>query len=252
MLNKKIIANNFSKAASNYDKEAFVQNYAAAEICKIINPFIDNLSDKKIIDLGSGTSAIYKNFSTSNKSQFFEVDLSLAMLQKTPNKSSKLIVADIENLPIKNESFDIIISSFALQWLQDFNKIFSNFHKILKKDGILAFCIPTDETLDKLREASEITGCNFHFNKLPKITDLEKDLQKCGFLKEIIKSEVVKLDFNGAIEALKHFKKTGATYSEQKKFITKKQLLNFDQFYLKESDKFTFMWNISYLILRKI
>ena len=251
MLNKKLIAHNFSKVAFSYDNEANVQKHAATKICEILNPFVKNLSDQKIIDLGSGTSEIYRNLSKCTKIQLFEIDLSLAMLQKTSNKTCLAIAADIENLPIKNESFDIIISSFALQWLQDFNKIFEAFNKILKKDGILAFSIPTDESLDKLREASEISGCNFHFHKLPKTTDLEKNLEKCGFLKEKIESEIIEMEFNNAISALKHLKKTGANYSEKTKFITKKQLYNFDKFCLKESDKFKFMWNISYFILRK-
>jgi len=248
--NKKIIANNFSKAASNYDNEAKIQAHAAAKLCKISSAFIKNKI--KIIDLGSGTSAIYKNLILPDKSSFFEVDLSLAMLKKTTNKSSNPIVADIESLPLKKESCDVIISSFALQWLENFEKSFDNFYHILKKDGILAFCIPTNESFDKLKEASKNSGCNFYFNELPTITDLEEKLQKCGFIKEYFESEILELEFSGTIAALKHLKKIGANYSEEKKFITKKQLKDFDQYYSQNlSDKFTFLWNISYLILRK-
>ncbi|MBU6339411.1 MAG: methyltransferase domain-containing protein [Rickettsiales bacterium] len=250
--NKKIIANNFSKAASNYDNEAKIQAHAAAKLCKISSPLIEKINNKKIkiIDLGSGTSAIYKNLVLPNKSVFFEADLSLTMLKKTTNKYSNPIVADIENLPLKKESCDVIISSFALQWLENFEKTFHDFYHVLKKDGILVFSIPTSKSLEKLRKASIDSGCNFHFHELPEIIDIEKKLKKCGFTKEYLKSEILELEFNGTIAALKHLKKIGANYSKEKNFITKKQLQNFDQYY-NSSGKFKFLWHISYLILRK-
>ncbi len=259
--NKKNIAKNFSQAAKNYDESALVQKLAAKKLCELAAPLIKN--EFKIIDIGSGTSAICKNLTSSNgfikkNCQLFEIDLSLQMLKTWPDKSSKhinSIVGDGENLPLKNESLDIIISSFSLQWLQNFEKVFNDFYRILKKDGILAFCLPNSSSLEEIKIASVKSGCNFYFSDLPKTTDLKSQLEQCGFKEQFIDSEIIESQFEGAVKALKSLKKIGANYSNQKNFITKKQLQHFDCFnsenQSKDNKKFAISWNISYFVFHK-
>lgn len=259
--NKKNIAKNFSQAAKNYDESALVQKLAAKKLCELVAPLIKN--EFKIIDIGSGTSAICKNLTSSNNfvkknCQLFEVDLSLQMLNTWHDKSSKninSIVGDGENLPLKNESLDMIISSFSLQWLQNFEKVFNDFHRILKQDGILAFCLPNSSSLEEIKIASVESGCNFYFSDLPDAINLKMQLEECGFVEQYIESEIIELNFEGALQALKSLKKIGANYSDQKNFITKKQLQHFDHFHSEkqrnENKKFAISWNISYFVFYK-
>lgn len=257
--NKKIVKHNFSQAAHNYDGSALVQKQAAHALCKLVEPLIKN--NAVILDLGSGTSAIYKNLTSSRtflekNSNLFECDISLQMLETWPEKNRKninSIVGDGENLPLQHESCDIIISSFALQWFSNFEKVFANFYSLLKKDGILAFCIPNSSSLEEIKSASIKSGCNFHFNDLPEEKYLESKLNKIGFKKELIKSEIINSNFDGAIQALKSLKEIGANYSDQKHFISKKQLQTFDRFYSQnpEYEQFRISWNISYFVLSK-
>lgn len=259
--NKKNIAKNFSQAAKNYDESALVQKLAAKKLCELAAPLIKN--EFKIIDIGSGTSAICKNLTSSNNfvkknCQLFEVDLSLQMLQSWPDKSSKhinSIVGDGENLPLKNESLDMIISSFSLQWFQNFEKVFNDFYRILKKDGILAFCLPNSSSLEEIKIASVKSGCNFYFSDLPKAANLKSQLEKCSFKERYIDSEIIESQFEGPIQALKSLKKIGANYSDHKSIITKKQLQHFDflnsEKQREDNKKFAISWNISYFVYHK-
>lgn len=257
-LNKETISQNFSAAANNYDEFAAIQKLAAANLCKMLLPLIQE--NNSIIDLGSGTSAIYKNlFSSQNFSeknlQLFELDLSLKMLGIWLEKSKNhihSIAADAQNLPLKSASFDIIISSFSLQWLQNFEEIFADFKRALKKGGILAFCLPTNSSLKELKISSIESGCNFNFINLPKAENLKSALSKSGFQEIEIQSEVLKSEFNDGIEALKSLKKIGANYSSERNLISPKKLNHFNSLCLKNfatsNKKLAISWDTTYFL----
>ena len=247
MLNKKLISENFSRAASNYNDAALVQKQAAEKLCRLASPFIQK--DSAILDLGCGTGFISENLSQ----KIFEADLSFAMLkQKSGNFK---INCDFENLPFKSGSFDILISSFSLQWLEDFEKNFANFSAILKPNGIFAFCLPTFKSLEELRTASFESGCNFHFNKLPQADEIKSALKNSGFEEKIYKSEIIKSEFENGLKALKSIKTIGANYQRDRNFISKTQLIQFDNFCLKNfsqrSKKIAISWDLSFFIFQK-
>lgn len=237
--NKKIITQNFSKAATTYDKSASIQQLAAKKLIGLVSPFIKDNS--KILDLGSGTSFLGKeinNISDKNFT-FYEVDLSREMLDLWQNRPDNYfaIQGDIENLTFPPASFDIIISSFSLQWIKDFPKVFSQIFSLLKPQGVFAFCLPTYESLSELKLASSESKCNFHFNDLPKNNELKLILKNAGFKEKIFQSEILSEEFIDGISALKSFKETGANYHNysQKQAITKTKLKQFNSFYLKNS-----------------
>jgi malonyl-CoA O-methyltransferase len=259
---KKIIAENFSKAAKIYDKSASVQQEAAKNLVRVALPFVENNS--KILDLGSGTSFIAKEFLNheefqQKKVKFYEVDLSLEMLQSWKDRPSEnffAIQADIENLPFETQSFDLIISSFSLQWLENLPKIFARISSLLKPNGIFAFCVPTYESLFELRKSSLESGCDFHFNDLPKNIDLTSALAKSGFKEKFTTTEIVKQEFKNGVEALKSLKILGANHynhhSEKRNFVTKTKLNQFNNFCLKNfsapNKSISISWHNSYFI----
>ncbi len=270
---KKKLKLNFARSAQNYDKAAPIQRLVASKLCKIAAPFIqeklnvmlslsrhdsghgpESCLDKlsmtlRVLDLGSGTGFIATNL--DKNLEIFESDLAFEMLQQNRSRNSLKIQADFENLPFKNNSFDILISSFSLQWLTDFDKNFAQFFALLKPKGILIFCLPTDGSLSELK-AADI----FNFNPLPKIADLETSLKKAGFSKISFEKEIVKQSFENGVEALKSLKRIGANYSEKNnKIITKTILAQFNNFCLKNfgtsTRKIETSWAVSYFILSK-
>ncbi len=255
--NKTKIANNFSKASDNYDNFASIQKLSSKKLCELTLPFFKNLkSNSKLLDLGSGTSAIAKEITKTDiflqkNINLTELDLSQEMLLKWLDKkfyNINTVKADIEKLPFKAASFDLVFSSFALQWIIDFNKTFAELNSLIKKDAILSFCVPNNESFEEIKEISLKSGCNFNFNDLPEIETLRSSLAKNSFKEELYLSEKISSDFKNPIDALKSFKKIGANYVNRKNFVSKKQIQNFNQFL---GDKFTISWNVSYFILRK-
>ncbi len=270
---KKNLKLNFARSAQNYDKAAPIQRLAAEKLCKIAAPFIqeklnvmlslskhdsgqrpescfDKLSmTPRVLDLGSGTGFISNNL--DKNLEIFESDLAFEMLQQNHSRNSLKIQTDFENLPFKNNSFDILISSFSLQWLSDFDKNFAQFFALLKPQGILIFCLPTDGSLSELKSADI-----FNFNPLPKIADLKTALKKAGFSKISFETEIIKQSFENGVEALKSLKRIGANYSEKNnKIITKTILAQFNNFCLKNfgtsTRRIETSWAVSYFVFSK-
>jgi malonyl-CoA O-methyltransferase len=260
---KKKLKTNFGRNAHNYDISAPIQLLAAKKLCKIAKTFIQKKSSflhfqsaqkselkmLKVLDLGSGTGFIGKNL--GEKINLFELDLAFEMLQQSSRHNSQKIQADFENLPFKDGSFDILISSFALHWITDFDKSFSKFFALLKPKGVFIFCLPCEGSLKELSAANI-----FNFNQFPKVEDLKKSLNKSGFIEICIETKTSKQTFESGIDALKSLKKIGANYSQKNnKIITKKKLAQFDNFCLKnfgtQAQKIEVSWAISYFTFSK-
>ena len=146
MFDKKIVKKNFSRGAKNYDEAALVQKITADELFNVSKEFI--VKNQKILDLGSGSSFLAKKISENflqGNLKIFELDLSVDMLELWCDRPENIfaIQGDIEQIPFQNHSFDIIFSSFSLQWVKNFPQNFLNFFSLLKSGGVFAFCLPT-------------------------------------------------------------------------------------------------------------
>ena len=164
------------------------------------------------------------------------------------------ILADIENLPFtKPETFDVIFSSFALQWLENFEGLFRNLHLLLKKNGVIIFCLPTENSFIEIKDASKNSGCNFSMRNLVNQDFIKQSLLQTGFKENYFASEVIKQKHENAVAALKEFKKMGTNYSENfatKKLVTKKNLQKFNVFFSQNSNN-NASWHLCYLIYQK-
>lgn len=249
---KKIIDYNFSSKVKEYNLKANIQKKVAKKLCKILIENIDfkNINKIKILDLGSGTSFVSRSILKNiDNCEIYEFDLSLKMLnnfQKNTKKITK-ICGDIENLPFAESSFDAIISSFSLQWIEDFENLFNNLHKILKPRGILAFSVPDNKSFEELKDLP------FSINKMPATQELSNILIKNQFTKKTLINEKNYEKFSNLIEVLKSFKKIGVNYYLPNN--NKKSFQELKTFYLKNfQDALTYKklsWSICYFIYFK-
>ena len=109
--------------------------------------FIKTLCIKEndnILDVATGTGdvafTIRKNYNVS----ITGLDLSKKMLDIAEKKARKLdfrditfIEGDAEEIPFDDNTFDILVISYGLRNLSDYNKGIAEFRRVLKKDGEL-------------------------------------------------------------------------------------------------------------------
>lgn len=109
----------------------------------------------RILDLGSGTGLLFEFLGGENL-DFIGIDISHEMLKlsKEPGK----VLGDLENLPFKANSFDLILSFTVLQNLPTL-KVLREVRRVLKPKKIFAFTILKKKLPPELSE--ELTRNNF-------------------------------------------------------------------------------------------
>lgn len=150
---------------------------------------IPQAKNVKILDLGCGTGAFLPDLA-NNYDFVVGMDLSLDMLKKieTKNQSLKgLVSADGSRLPFSSGAFDIIVCRSSLHHVRKLGQALEEISRILKKDGILVFSEPSNDSLP-IRLARKImykASSRFDEGDEAFLTeDLLKSLSRQGFTAE--------------------------------------------------------------------
>lgn len=103
------------------------------------------LSGKNVLDAGSA-AGWYSSYFVEHGANVTAVDISdnmLYMLKKRLGDSVAAIKCDLnDGLPfLQDNSFDFVMSSLTLDFIEDWDNVMREFYRILKKDGVLLFSV---------------------------------------------------------------------------------------------------------------
>jgi len=221
----------FSKQSNSYDSHTIVQKKVSSHLLSKINT-----TPQKILDLGCGTGEIYRKISWAYES-LVAVDAAIKMYESHPkDKNVKVLHVDFESEDFLEYMqdyipFDIIISSSALQWSKNIEKVF-NFSA--KNSNEVAFSIFTDKTF---KDIYDLSGMDIF---LPNSNDLIKTANKYFDISYEVKT--YRIDFEDNISKFRYIKKSGATGGKKKLNITqmKNLIKNYPHKYLEF--EVLFMW----------
>jgi len=103
---------------------------------------LGNVKGKKILDFGCGTG-IYARKLTQKGAKVYGFDISNEMLEIAKKYAPKatLCLASGYKIPCKGK-FDIVIASLVLDYFEEWNRVFKDINKHLKKGGIFIFSMP--------------------------------------------------------------------------------------------------------------
>lgn len=138
-----------------YDDKTFFDNYiklrndlnniAANEIVEMpaIYNELPDLKGKRVLDLGCGSGNNCAKAIELGASYVLGLDVSKNMidLANEVNKDEKIKyeVMAMENLDELNDNFDVVISSLAFHYIEDYDKLLKDIYKLLNEDGLLIF-----------------------------------------------------------------------------------------------------------------
>ena len=158
------------------------------------------------------------------------------------NKSYSMILGDFDNLPFKENSFDLVICNFCTTKVFERKKYLKKILSILTNDGLFLCNFFGEQTLAELRQCFFIADDKFlngAFNRIPKIDSM------AGFsnlLSEVGYNEIVteKINFDifykNIINILKDIKSMGEKIpiKDQKEKISKTYLKYLNEIYKKK------------------
>jgi malonyl-CoA O-methyltransferase len=166
MINKEYKRKSFNRAATTYDSFAILQDTISNKLFDRLKKI--NLSPLEILDLGCGTGTNGVNLKKQyEKSRIINYDFSENMLSEARLKQKIFILnqinpspysyicGDIEAIPLKENSLDLVWSSSTLQWCNELDLVFNQVKKILKPGGLFIFSTFGPNTLNELREITE-------------------------------------------------------------------------------------------------
>lgn len=145
------LANDF---ATEYDKSITENNWIGPEVLyQILNPFLERYSN--ILDLGIGTGASSVPFKNEGH-QITGIDGAEKMLEhcKAKNIAKQLILHDLEQppFPIKQDSFQAVISNGVFHLVYPFSPIFTEVKRLLIPGGYFAFTYEKNTELENSLE----------------------------------------------------------------------------------------------------
>ncbi len=195
----------FSKRAYSYESYNIIQKEVARKlVCKISS------KPKRILDIGCGSGEIFKNIHWQTK-LFVGVDLSKAMCKLHPkHEGVEIICADFEDKKLyrgleKFAPFDLVISSSALQWAKDIDKVFFKLSSLGEHWLFGIFCNKTFKTISKI-------------TSVPSILPNSKDVIDCAKKYKNCQFETIeyRLFFQDNLSKFRYIKKSGVSGGEKK------------------------------------
>ena len=136
-----------------YDNETFFEGYKGIRDNKVnannlfeipaLFSMLPDLEGKRVLDLGCGFGEHCMKFVEQGAKRVVGIDISEKMLQvaKVENCHDKIqyINMPMENIAQLQEKFDVVVSSLAFHYVEDFKGVIENIYNLLDEGGVFVF-----------------------------------------------------------------------------------------------------------------
>jgi NADH dehydrogenase [ubiquinone] 1 alpha subcomplex assembly factor 5 len=212
---------------------------------EIARRLVDRLDDIKreegfplALEIGSGTGHIHRMICSDDAfvgeggiggvRKLVQLDSSQEMLyrdQDIPVEGAQRcgtyrLVADEEGkFPFPDGTFDLVISSVALHWVNDLPGLFLEAKRVLKPDGCFMFAMVGGSTLPELRaslvmaEMEREGGVSPHVGPFVELSDVGGLVSGAGFALPTIDVDTIKIAYPNAMVFMEHLQRMGEANS---------------------------------------
>ncbi|OED44070.1 malonyl-[acyl-carrier protein] O-methyltransferase BioC [Endozoicomonas sp. (ex Bugula neritina AB1)] len=258
---KQRIAFNFSRAASTYDDAATLQKRVATHVmqslpeCGLVH---------SVLDLGAGTGSHSRGLSLRYPdAQVTGMDLAMGMLEFARHQSMGIsslpfpplwCSGDIEALPFRESSFDLVFSSLAIQWCQ-LDRVLREVYRVLAPGGQFAFSTLAGGSLQELDLAWQTIGETNRVNHFDSIEHQCRFLEESNFKLLSFTQQVETLHFPKVTTLLKGLKALGVNtvLSGRQGLMTRSKLQGLQEAYesYRTKDGLPLTYQVIYGVLQK-
>lgn len=209
------VAHSFSQAAKNYDQVAGLQRLAADQL---ITKGAD-LHRGCVLDIGSGTGYVSAQLANvETVTQVTGLDIAQGMLNyaQAHHHSNKLHwkLGDAQKIPLvlpnSANTYDLVISSLAIQWCKSIDDVFSGVAGCLKEEGTFHCATLGPKTLHQLKWAWSQVDDYQHVNEFVPLEVLREALHN-HFVEVTIDCQPIELKYGSVQQLTKDLKQLGAS-----------------------------------------
>jgi malonyl-CoA O-methyltransferase len=124
--------------------------------------------------------------------------------------TQRFICADMEAIPLAENSVDMVWSNLSLQWCNDLDQVFTQIAKTLTHNGLFIFSTFGPSTLHELRMSLASFSQYSHVNQFIDMHDIGDALIRCGFSDPVLDVDVYTLTYSTFKEIMYDLKHIGA------------------------------------------
>ncbi len=204
----------FSRAAPHYDEVAELQREIGRRMLQRLS-YIRHRPEV-VLDVGAGTGeatlALKKHY---RKARTIALDFALPMLHRARRRGGWLgrpvcLCGDAEQLPLADQSVDMIFSNAVLQWCNDLPGTFREFLRVLRPNGMLLFSTFGPDTLHELRASwSQVDG-HTHVSPFPDMHDVGDAMMRAGLAEPVVDVDRLRLTYDDVPALMRDLKALGA------------------------------------------
>lgn len=200
-----LIADRFSAAAQNYDAVVQVQPLVAAHLAARLSGI-----PRRILEIGCGTGGLSAHLvRLYPESELVLSDISPAMLalcQGNIGTGPVYRCCDAMQLDADIGRFDLIVSSLALQWVQDLPACLQHLASHLNQGGRLAFAVLGQQNFKEWRQLLKESGLEAGLHAYPSAENFPWPAPYHGHIEQ----EFLREHHKNAAAFLKSLKQIGA------------------------------------------
>ncbi len=211
----------FSGATNSYDDHAELQR----EIGRRLLAHLDftKLEPKSILDIGCGTGFFTRLLADKyKKAHIYATDISENMVYHARDKQPKRLpwqrkyhhtTSDAIALPFQDESFDLVTSNLAMQWVPEAQTMMREMRRVLKPEGLILFSTFGRRTLTELKQTLAHTHPEHTSSVLPfaDVMSLGNSLGECAVEDHVTDADLFTLTYPNTMALIRELKSLGAS-----------------------------------------
>lgn len=210
-LDKKKVAQSFSRAAATYDSVAQLQRDIGTQLFSALPSTVS--AQQTILDIGSGTGFFTRQLAAQyRESTVIGLDIAEGMLRYSSTQQNGIswLCADAELLPLADNSVDIIFSSLAIQWCNYLPQLLQEITRVLKPGGQVHIATLGPNTLHELKMAWQQVDNYVHVNRFQTVPALVAAIQSAHLTLGEMKQENRTLYYERLSDLTREIKALGA------------------------------------------
>ncbi len=208
------VRRSFDRASSTYDAAAAVQAEIRTRLLERLD--IVRLEPTAVLDLGAGTGHASRDLKRRYPSaQVVALDSSLSMLRESAGQQRFLrrflpVCADAHSLPLRSQSFDLVLSNLVLEWCHDPDAVFAEAARVLRPKGLFTFTTLGPDTLKEVRDLWRGVDPFTHVHRFIDMHDFGDALLRAGFAEPVMDTERLTVTYSTLTALLAEIRGSGA------------------------------------------